>query len=442
MKMMRLTWIWILLLGLVTATSQAGELVRPSCPDGPMMASQSTAAKMNGDGAVGVLPDGEAQGGLTLVQSSGRGSKYSDKSGKFIILSLKGTFREMGRQYGALLSEEIRKMHAEILRQYALNEVVIPGERLVSFSKRLFRLYPARFKEQARGISEGGNIGLDTLAINSEFFDYFLKFKSLPGKGTPQDQFCSAISAWGPYTRDGSLIMGRDFDFPPWFKNFTPYLTLAVFNPTDGSIPTALLTYAGQIGAIQAFNRAGFVLENNDGSSYGDMKRYFGKRIPFLVKLPQMAFDCASFTSLDAEMLPYRIHYPLVFNFASPSRACVYEVATDKVTKREAEKEGLLVGVNHFLNPSWPELPTENREVVQYSALRQKNLSDLAEKNKGKIDEIQMMSIMDVLVPDGGATPLERNIYRFVADPELKRWWIKAPDYFEWTRIDLDMLFR
>jgi hypothetical protein len=155
-----------------------------------------------------------------------------------------------------------------------------------------------------------------------------------------------------------------------------------------------------------------------------------------------MAFDCASFTRLDAEMLSYRIHYPLVFNFASPSRACVYEVATDKVTKREAEREGLLVGVNHFLNPSWPELPTLNREVVQYSALRQKNLSDLAEKNKGKIDAIQVMSIMDVLVPDGGATPLERNIYRFVADPELKRWWIKAPDYFEWTRIDLDMLFR
>jgi hypothetical protein len=180
--MMMLTWIWIVLFGLVTATSQASELVHPCGPVGPTLVSQSTAAKRNADGAVGVIQDGGAQGDLILVQSSGRGSKYTDKSGKFIILSLQGTFREMGRQYGALLSEEIRKMNQKVLRQYALNKVVIPGERLVSFSKRLFRLYPARFKEQARGISEGGNIDLDTLAINSEFFDYFLKPNPFPAK--------------------------------------------------------------------------------------------------------------------------------------------------------------------------------------------------------------------------------------------------------------------
>ena len=438
-------WKWIgtgvLLLAFAATTAQAAKEV---CPPGRTVSCVGASCETteSESGAVGVLSEGETPGGLTPVQSCGPGSKYLDASGKLVVLRLQGTFREMGRQYGALLRAEIRGMHEEIRAQYALNKIAIRGERLEAFSGRLFGLYPVRFKELAQGISEGAGIDRNTLAVNSEFLDYFLKHHFLPGTGKLQPAACSTLSAWGPYTRDGALVMGSNFDFPPWFKNFSPYLVVVVFNPADGSNPVALLTYAGQIGALQAFNKAGFILENNDGSSYGDMKRHFGKRVPFLAKLPQMAFDCASFPRLDAEMLSYRSHYPLVFSIAGPSRASVYEVATVGVKKREPEKEGILAGVNHYLNPSWPPLPTQNREAVDNSVLRQKNLLALAEKNKGEIDEARMMSILDVPISDGGATPPERNVYRFVADPELKRWWIKAPDYLDWTCIELDKLFK
>ncbi len=379
--------------------------------------------------------------GLIQVKSSGEGSKYTGKSGKLIVLNLQGTFNEMGRQYGELLSNEIREMNREIIRQYALNKVIIPDETLEDFSRKLFSLYPARFKDLAGGITKGAGVDIDLLAVNSEFLDYYLKFASHLSTTGSTPACCSAISTWGAYTVDGSPVMGRNFDFPAYYKEFSPYLIVVVFNPTDGSCPTALLTYAGQIGAIQAFNKAGIVLENNNGSTYGDRKRYFGTRIPFLVKLPEMLFDFTSLSDLDAAMRSNPTHHPLVYNLATSREAYVYEETTYAVKRRGAEN-GLLAGVNHFVDPSWPVLPTRDANGIKYSELRHNNLIALAEKYKGKIDDLRMMSIMDVSIEDGGAAPLDRNIYKFVAVPEAKRWWVKAPGRFEWTRIDLDLLFR
>jgi hypothetical protein len=149
-----------------------------------------------------------------------------------------------------------------------------------------------------------------------------------------------------------------------------------------------------------------------------------------------------SFDGLDSSLLSFRSHYPLIYNLASPSGAYVYETTTYAVRRREPEKEGLLVGVNHFVDPSWPTLPTRNQDAVKNSELRYNNLVALAEKNKGEINDVRMMSIMDVLIEDGGATPRDNNIYRFVAVPKIKRLWVKTPGYLGWTRIDLDALFR
>lgn len=434
MKIAKLVCCLAILIGLLSSTSYAGEKAHRSYLDAP---TQTTT-----DAFLDLLKERGRPSGLIPVQSLGRGIKYTSESGKLIVLNLQGTFREMGRQYGGLLATEISKMNEEVIRQYALNQVTVPGEPLKDFSKKLFRLYPARLKELARGISEGAGIELDILAVNSEFFDYALKFSSLQKATGSMHAFCSAISAWDAYTTDASLVMGRNFDFPPFYRKFTPYLIVVVFNPTDGSCPTALLTYAGQIGAIQGFNRAGFVLENNDGSSYGDMNRYFGARTSHLAKLPEMLFDFTSVKGLDAAMRSYRGHCPLIYNFATPSRAYVYETTTYEVKRRGRGKEGLLVGVNHFVDSSWPTLPTRNKDVIEDSELRQKNLIALAQKNKGEIDDVRMMSIMDILIEDGGATPPDRNIYRFVAVPKDRRWWVKAPSYFGWTCIDLDVLFR
>jgi len=126
-------------------------------------------------------------------------------------------------------------------------------------------------------------MGIDEIAVLNESFDFLISPGPTAAAATGDRNHCSSIAVWGDYTGGGPLIMGRNFDFPAFYRNFNPYIVVVVFNPTDGSHSAATIAHAGQIGVIQAFNDAGLVLGNNDGSSYDDRQRYFGERIPFLI---------------------------------------------------------------------------------------------------------------------------------------------------------------
>lgn len=382
---------------------------------------------------------------LTLTGTFEQGKKYTTCSGKFAVLQLHGTFRQMGRQYGALLSDNICGMYNEVINQYLANHVIDSTATLTAFSTNLFRLYPQRFLDMAQGISETATISSDRLAVINEFFDYLLDSFCGPLPQAASRAHCSGMAVWGDYTGNGPLVMGRDFDFPTFYRAFAPYLTLVVMNPTDGSCPAAMLTYAGQVGAIQAFNSAGLVLENNDGSSCGDSNRFFGVRTPFMVKDLEMLMDYTTLSGLDAAMKSKRGHYPLVYNIASPDQAYSYEAATYDVKSRSGEHAGVLIGVNHFVNPDWPPPPTQYASAVLESMSRYSNLVARAEQYKGSIDASRMMAIFDTTFPDGGPTPSdtpsESNIYRFVTVPKSLKFWFKAPTYSDWEEIDLSALF-
>jgi hypothetical protein len=345
----------------------------------------------------------------------------------------------MGRQYGAFLSGDIRRLNRDVQRLYRSHGIAVPGVSLREFSTRSLDLYPVRFKNFARGVAEGAHVPLAVVAENTEFFEYFAAFAGPQGDAAAGA--CSAISAWGPYTRGGTLVMGRDYDFPSFFREFDRSLAVVVLHPTDGSSATALFTWAGSVGAISGFSEHGFVLENNDGSSYGDPNRSFLTRTPFMVQLPQVLLDQTSLAGLDAAMRSYRGPYPLIWNLATPKAGYVYETTTCEVKRRSGE-DGLAVGVNHFLDPTWPLLPTRHVAGIEHSELRHGNLVALAEASKGEIDVGRMKSIMDTLIEDGGATPRDTNIYRFVAVPQTLQWWIKMPEHLDWVRVDLQRFFR
>jgi hypothetical protein len=361
------------------------------------------------------------------------------RSGRLPVASLRGGFRQMGRQYGALLSADIRRLNRDVHRLYDEYGIAIPGLSLQKFSTRSLDLYPVRFKNFARGVAEGAHVRLAVVAENTEFFEYFAAFAGPQAEAAAGA--CSAISAWGPYTGGGTLVMGRDYDFPTFYRELDRALVVVVLHPSDGSSATALLTWAGSVGAISGFSAHGFVLENNDGGSYGDPNRHFLTRTPFMVQLPQVLLDQTSTAGVDAAMRSYRGPYPLIWNLATRTAGYVYETTTDEVKRRGGEG-GLAVGVNHFVDPSWPLLPTRNLAAIANSEMRSGNLVALAAASKGEIDAGRMRSIMDTLIEDGGATPKDTNIYRFVAVPQTLQWWIRVPTHVDWVRVDLRCLFR
>ena len=371
-----------------------------------------------------------SQKSMQLLSSFEGGKLYS--AGIFSVLELSGTYRQMGRQYGHLMSVKIKEMYNEVANQYAKNGVICSDISLEGFSMQLFRLYPRRFQDLAQGMSETSTMDINKIAVLNEFFDYFLRCR--PGSG--DTGHCSEISVWSGYSKDGKLVMGRNFDFPSFYRAFNKHIVIVVYNPSDASNSAAVITYPGQIGSIQVFNSRGLVLENNNGVASGDSGRYFGKRIPFMIKDLGAMLDSSTVEGLDAALVTSRMHYPLIYNIAYPGGAFNYEMTTYDVKRRQGQ-DGLLIGTNHFISPGWGLPASEYLEAIKDSKERYDNLKNLAERNKGKINASIMM---DVPQDKGGATPQDKNIYQFVALPVDLKIWVKALTYSDWTEVDLKTL--
>jgi hypothetical protein len=99
-----------------------------------------------------------SQKGMHLLSTFEGGKFYS--AGKFHVLELSGTYRQMGRQYGRLMSGPMKEMYTEVVSQYAKNGIACSDISLDDFSQQLFRLYPRRFQELAEGISETSGLNL------------------------------------------------------------------------------------------------------------------------------------------------------------------------------------------------------------------------------------------------------------------------------------------
>ncbi len=388
---------------------------------------------------------------LDLISTFEGGRLY--RAGKFNVLVLNGNYREMGRQYGGLLGPQIEATYQESLNvssnttAYLEKEMGMkdPGVSLQNFSNSRFQTYPKRFQEMILGMSETSGTSVEKICTINEFFDYYLWRIANPAvsssaKFNPDPELqghCSAITAWGNYTGGEPLVMGRDFDFPPVYKDLDKYIEVIVFNPSDGSNSAAVIAYAGMVGAIQSFNKAGLVLEDNDGSTSGDINRPLD-RGSFLIMDLQYMFDCSTLAGLDAAMKSSRTFYPLVYNIADPKQAYCYETTTFDV-KRRGGIDGLLVGVNHFLIPDWSKEGIFINNSMD-SLSRHQNLTALGNKYKGRINSTVMRAIMDTPIEKGGAT-LNDTIYQFVAEPELREIWLKASGFENWTEVDLGTLF-
>jgi len=85
---------------------------------------------------------------------------------------------------------------------------------------------------------------------------------------------CSSFAAWGDKSEDGSLILGRNFDFYAG-DDFAKDKIVAFVNPKEGN-PFMMVTWAGMIGAVSGMNSQGLTVTINAGKS----------KIPLIAKTP------------------------------------------------------------------------------------------------------------------------------------------------------------
>ena len=439
-----------------------------------LLLTTGCASQQDGPGQAGIIPQTMSPSAgvdsMTLVATDGNASLY--KIGNISVIRVEGSYREMGRQYGRLVGTCIAKMYETIVASIGEPGFIIgleSEEQLVNFSMRQYSLYPQEYREIVEGMAESSGIPVAHIAVIDQVVPTFAlypqteltpdrvqailagKVDPTPGNTSaiPDGHHCSSIIAWGDYTGGGPLVMGRNFDFGQAYRHFNPYRSVIVYNPTDGSVPTAVLGWSGTVGGIEMFNRAGLVMETDDNHVVtAPNNEVHIDRIPLTVLVLRLGMDSATIEQFDAAMKTARFGYPLLSNVATEEEGYTYEIGTRDVVRRGDDRYGLQVIANFPLAPYWDE-PSDMTDLdTGLSISRRNNLIALAEKYKGAINATVMEAILDTRYADGGAsfdTAPEGGsvtIYQFVYIPRTRMLYLKAPTYDDWTAVPLAPLFK
>lgn len=364
--------------------------------------------------------------GMVYVSEFEGGKLYG--AGSIKVVELTGSYRQMGRQYGELLKDDLRAIHSTIGEVF-IKKRKMKAVRLAAVAQAVFDRYPQRYKEILYGMADTSGLGLEkVMLINA--------VEWLPKIDRLSFGHCSGIAAWGPYTNNGPLVFGRNNDDDPVYLDFARMMVVAVFKPNDGSIPTALINYAGVIYNATGLNAKGLFLELNSGPWMG----FSLDRVSIFTTLFTYLQEYSNLGEFDRAMRSTLVDICSIINVADAGRACSYECSLWDTRRREKDAEGIVVAANAFSLPDWNISPIDPEQEPDKSQIRKGNLLALAAKHKGTISPAVMMKMLDVNIPDGGATS-KATIYQVVAVPGQLKIWLKVPSLQNWTEIPLKNIF-
>ncbi len=363
------------------------------------------------------------------------GGKFSrSPSGSFCIVELHGTFRQMGRQYGLMLKDQLGEFYQEAVVKFLMGEKGISYADLVATGRNSYNQYPQIFKDFMDGTAETNGLDQEKTYIMSTLLTMIY------------ETGCSSLSAWGDYTPDRSAVVGRNLDLASAnLRRFSKYFHVVVWNPTGYPASVANIDFMGSVFFQTAMNSKGIFLELQNGES-ADTTSVPDRENTNNILL-QSLFQNVSAADVDLWFKTTLPEAGLIMNASFPDHATIYEWATYRVAPRNGN--GLISASNDFLDPSWHNYPIvffdATNEGIGLTYTRRTNLMQLGELNKGNITPQKMMQIFDTTIPEGGATfpegGLVKTIYSVVVQPSTQKIWLKVRGYSGWEEIDLKTFF-
>ncbi|AGB01164.1 C45 family autoproteolytic acyltransferase/hydolase [Methanoregula formicica] len=364
---------------------------------------------------------------LVYVASSESGQRF--QAGDYPVIVLTGSYREMGRQYGALMRPELNEEYAYLIgtlsaRGYTQEMARAEGRNITAF-------YPQRVREIFTGMSETSGLTEEDIAVL--YYGAIFQLMAKP----PVPVSCSYLAVWGNYTADGSVIASRNWDLDDAVMPFTKWYVLTVYRPTDGSNAVATWSPAGMRPETFMNSRGLFIADDNAGI-IDDAPE---PRPEFITEFYRFMFDYSDLKALDAGIRGTGPDVGWIVDIAGPDGAYVYEKMTNRTLQRTGD--GIVAAANHFIDPSWS-LPAP----PEHSFSRYNNLLLLSNEAKGSIDAAKMMRIRDVCLENGGAKFCHSLLFgskyssnhQVVFIPKTRTLWVNAMDR-DWQRIELSPLF-
>lgn len=338
------------------------------------------------------------------------------------LVDLRGSWYEMGRQYGYLMKEELSDVYAFV--EYVIQAKEGNSERADSIGRQQEVQTPYRILEFMRGASETSGLSLEQLNL----VNAVERIGGLP--------MCSVAMAWGEYT-DSGMVIGRNYDYSDIFSRLYKDVAVTVYHPADGALATATIGYVGEIYAVNAINEKGLFLELNNGRPSARIKSP-NYRITGTTMLFNTMFESDEIEDMELFFNTTNCSSSYIINVADREKGLSFEWCPIGVKHGEASlPEGLIVSTNHYLNPEW-EFPVPTDEKCWDGITRRDNLIRLCEEKKGSLDPEAMMKIIETDISDGGAMN-DMTVYQYVIVPESFELWVRVNDSPEprWEEVDL-----
>jgi hypothetical protein len=288
------------------------------------------------------------------------------------VLSLAGDSFEMAFQHGKLLAKEIQDGAALASAALVSNQIdVTYGHRPVfaklaknyidkNFNDQLLsnvlRDYPTQSQnalQEIFALSEASGIPTRTLvdgALNPSVLMMLANGVAVSGKTVRLAPFagCTSIAAWGPYTSDGKLIIGRNTDYP-LTGAFERNATVIYFKPNRGQKHVAVITAGVHSASVLAINEAGVFMAIHSLPS-----TYTGENgVPPIMWLNNVISEATSVTEAVSKLSSFKFDVGWTFVLASEkeNRILSLEVDNSGVGIRESFS-GKHVQTNHYLSPA------------------------------------------------------------------------------------------
>ncbi|MCX6281305.1 MAG: C45 family autoproteolytic acyltransferase/hydrolase [Bacteroidetes bacterium] len=296
----------------------------------------------------------------------------------FWLMYLKGSPYERGVANGKLSQMliyeqekafigQIRKMIPSVFYLHFLKYFIY------WFNRDLDAYIPLEYQKEIFGISHSASPDFSYIGSN---YQRMLNYHSAHDIGHALEQLslvgCTSFGAWGTASSDGSLILGRNFDF--FMGDEFARNKIICFEQPDSGYAFMMVTWGGMIGAVSGMNEQGLTVTINAARS----------AIPYSARMPisLLAREILQYASTISEAYAIAegchtfVSESLLIGSAKDRRAEVIEKTPFKTALREPTGNTILCA-NHFQSSEFARDSMnlmnirENASLYRYKRLQQ-----------------------------------------------------------------------
>ncbi len=352
--------------------------------------------------------------------------------------------QDLFQQQEAIFLSKVEELVPSKTKRYFLKKF------LAWYNRKMYRNIPEEFKAEIWGLSRYASEKFDYLADpyarvlylhGAHDIGHALQDLALVG--------CSSFAVWGDKSEDGSLILGRNFDFYAG-DDFAKNKIVSFIDPSEGH-KFMSVTWAGMAGVVSGMNEHGLTVTINAGKS----------KIPLVAKTPisiltreilQYASTLEEAVSI-AKKRQVFVSESILVGSARDKKAMAIEVSPHNFGVYEVPNSNQLICSNHFQSNAYAEDKNNQKHILEsHSQYRYERMEELL----GGQNKISPESAVDILrnkqglkdkdIGYGNEKALNQLLahHGIVFKPEQRLVWVSSNPYQlgEFVAYDLNKIFK